>query len=71
MLVALAGIAAGLVCAFALSRILAALLFEIQPRDFLTFATVAGLLSAVALTACLIPASRAARVDPIVALRDE
>jgi putative ABC transport system permease protein len=71
MLVAIAGIGAGLVGATALSRVLATLLYEIQPRDGLTFTAVAILLSAVALTACLVPARRASRVDPIVALRDE
>jgi putative ABC transport system permease protein len=71
MLVALAGIAVGLVCAFALSRVLAALLFNIQPRDFMTFTAVGVLLTAVALTASLVPALRASRIDPIVALREE
>ena len=71
MLVAVAGIAVGLAGAIALSRVLATLLFEIQPRDSLTFTAVAVLLLAVALTACLVPARRASRVDPIVALRDE
>jgi putative ABC transport system permease protein len=71
MLVALAGIAAGLVSAFALSRVLAALLFNTQPRDFMTFTGVGVLLAAVALTASLVPAFRASRVDPIVALREE
>ena len=71
MLVASAGIAAGLIGAFALSRALAALLFGIQARDPLTFTAVAALLSVVALAACLVPARRAAHVDPIVALRDE
>jgi hypothetical protein len=71
MLVAVGGIGAGLAGAVALSRVLASLLFEIQPRDSLTFTVVAVLLSVVALTACLAPALRASRVDPIVALRDE
>ena len=71
MLVALAGIGVGLAGAYALSRLLATLLFGIQPRDPVTFAVVAALLSAVALAACLVPARRASRVDPIVALREE
>jgi putative ABC transport system permease protein len=71
MLVAVAGIGVGLASAYALSRLLATLLFGIQPRDPLTFSAVAALLSAVALAACLVPARRASRVDPIVALRDE
>ena len=71
MMVAGAGIGIGLAGAYALSRLLATLLFGIQPRDPLTFAAVAALLSAVALTACLVPARRASRIDPIVALREE
>jgi putative ABC transport system permease protein len=71
MLVALAGIGAGLAGAVALSRVLSSLLYGIQPRDSMTFTGVAVLLSVVALTACLVPAHRASRVDPIVALREE
>ena len=71
MVVAVAGIGIGLAGAYALSRLLASLLFDIQPRDSLTFTAVAALLSAVALAACLVPARRASRVDPMVALRDE
>jgi putative ABC transport system permease protein len=71
MMVAFAGIAIGLAGAFALSRLLASLLFGIQPRDPITFGAVAAVLCAVAFTACLLPAIRASRVDPIVALRDE
>ncbi len=71
MLVAFGGIAAGLAGAYALSRVLSTLLFEIQPHDSLTFLVVAVLLSAVSLTACLVPARRASLVDPIIALRDE
>jgi putative ABC transport system permease protein len=71
MLVSAAGIALGLVGAYGFNRVLASLLFDIKPRDSLTFVTVAGLLAAVALTACLVPARRASRVDPVVALRDE
>ena len=71
MLVVLAGIGVGLAGAVALSRVLSSLLFEIQPRDSMTFTAVAVLLSAVALKACLVPARRASRVDPIVALREE
>jgi putative ABC transport system permease protein len=71
MMVACAGIAIGLVGAYALSRALASLLFGIQARDPLTFGGVAALLGTVAFAACLAPALRAARVDPILALRDE
>jgi predicted permease len=68
---ALAGIALGLVGALSLTRVLQGLLFEIQPTDPMTFVGVAVVLSLAALAACYIPARRAARVDPIVALRAE
>jgi putative ABC transport system permease protein len=71
MLVAAIGLGAGLASACALSRVLATLLFDIQPRDPRTFFAVAGILAVVALGACLVPARRASRVDPIVALREE
>jgi len=71
MLAAATGIAAGLAGGFALSRLLATLLFGIQPRDPLTFFGVAVLLFTVAFAACLIPGRRASRIDPIVALRNE
>src|SRR5215469_8609958 len=67
MLVAIVGIGIGLAGSYALSRLLVTLLFGIRPRDPLTFAGVAILLSAVSLTACLVPAGRASRVDPTVA----
>jgi putative ABC transport system permease protein len=67
----LAGIVAGLAGALAASRLLTTLLFEVKPSDPATFALVASLLGVVALGACLIPARRATRVDPMVALRDE
>ena len=72
MLMAVAGVAIGTVCALLLSRsLVASLLFSTSPRDPLTFSAVAALLSAVALLASYVPARRATRVDPIVALRAE
>jgi putative ABC transport system permease protein len=67
----LAGLAVGLAGALAASRLLTSLLFEVKPSDPATFAAVAALLGVVALGACLIPARRATRVDPMVALRYE
>ena len=71
MLLSAAGIAAGIAGAFALSRLLSGLLFGVQPRDPATFAAVAALLLLVAFAACLGPARRASRVDPMVTLREE
>jgi putative ABC transport system permease protein len=69
MLLALAGLAAGTVGALLLSRFMAKLVFGVAPTDPLTFAGVAILLAAVALLAIYVPARRAMRVDPLVALR--
>jgi putative ABC transport system permease protein len=69
--ITVAGVAAGLLLAAALTRSLAALLFGVQPHDFATFAGSAALLAVVALIACAAPALRAARVDPAVALHQE
>jgi len=71
MLLAAAGLAVGLPSAWLLSRVLASLLFEISPRDPITFATVGAVLSLVALVACAVPAWRVTRVDPITVLRME
>ena len=64
-----AGLALGFVGAMALSRVVERLLFGVPGTDPLTYAAVAGLLLAVAAAACLLPARRAASVDPLVALR--
>jgi predicted permease len=71
MALALVGVAIGVAGALALTRLLATLLFEIAPTDVMTFATVSTGLLIVALLACYIPARRASRVDPLVALRYE
>lgn len=67
----LIGTVIGLAGAFALTRLMQTLLFEITATDPLTYASVIGLLTVVALLACYIPARRAAKVDPLIALRYE
>ena len=71
VLLTAAGIAIGLVTAFAVTRMIESLLFEIDPHDPLTFAGIAALLAVIALVASYLPAFRATRVDPVVALRYE
>jgi putative ABC transport system permease protein len=66
-----AGLTIGLLLAIALSRTLSSLLFQTMAADPLTYAVVIVVLGAVALLACYLPARRAARVDPLVALRAE
>jgi len=65
------GIVCGLLGAAALTQVMASLLFGIGAHDVITFAAVPIFLAAVALVACYMPARRATRVDPMVALRDE
>jgi predicted permease len=67
----LAGVGIGVVAGLALTRLLSSLLYGVTPGDWLTFLSVALLLLAVAIAACSIPARRAMRVEPIVALRYE
>jgi len=65
------GVVIGLAASFGLSRLIGALLFGVSPNSLTTIASVSAGLIAVALLACYLPARRAARVDPMVALRDE
>jgi ABC-type antimicrobial peptide transport system permease subunit len=67
----MAGLVLGIGGAFALTRLIANQLYGVTPMDPLTIATVALLLTAVAMLACVIPARHAAKVDPLRALRNE
>jgi hypothetical protein len=71
MTLVLMGIVLGLVGAFALTRVMVTLLFGVTPTDTSTIALVSLILIVVAFLACLIPARRATKVDPLVALRYE
>jgi putative ABC transport system permease protein len=65
----IAGLLIGVLAALALTRLMTRFLIDVSPSDPLTYITVAVLLSAIALLACWIPAHRATRVDPGIALR--
>ena len=71
MIVAVAGVAGGLIASAALMRYLTAMLFGVTASDPATFLTLAAVMSIVSALACYVPARRAARVDPLAAIRSE
>jgi putative ABC transport system permease protein len=71
MVLAVIGTVIGLAASLALTRLMRSLLFEVTPTDWLTFVTASMVLLIVSLLACYIPARRATKVDPLVALRYE
>jgi len=71
MTTAAAGIGVGAIAAFGLTRVMGSLLYDVAPTDGLTFAAVSIVLAAAAFLACCLPALRASKVDPAIALRYE
>jgi len=71
MSLVLIGVGLGVAGAFALTRTMRSLLFEVGPTDSMTFVLVSLLLAAVGFIACYVPARRATKVDPLIALRYE
>jgi putative ABC transport system permease protein len=71
LLLALLGVGIGVLAALGLMRLLSTMLFQVSTSDFTTFAVVTSALFVVALLACYLPARRATKVDPLVALRYE
>ena len=71
MKLAIAGVAIGIACALGLARLVATMLYEVTPFDPASYSATALVLLAVGALACYVPARRAMRVDPIVALRQE
>jgi ABC-type antimicrobial peptide transport system permease subunit len=65
------GLVVGIIGSLLLTRLVSTLLFEVKPTDPVTFLAVAVFITIIAALACLVPARRATRVDPMVALRDE